>query len=289
MSGFRSEPRVRLVEARHACGWSQREVAERVGTTFVNVSRWERGVTHPGSYYRRRLCALYRKTEEELGLATPLDAFAEAGSTASAPVQLPMARDPSMPQPPDLPLLGREQVFGEVIERLCAGNSVTALCGLPGIGKTALATRAVSDPQVVARFREGVLWASLGPAPDLPTILARWGEVLGVRSPAPVDESRVGGWMVALRRKIGERRMLFILDDVWDCGHALDCFVGGSACASLVLTRAPAVAVCAVPGVDGLPIKLAELDDEVSLALLHSLAPELQNISLPSSSSASCA
>ncbi|MBX5452219.1 helix-turn-helix domain-containing protein, partial [Thermogemmatispora sp.] len=62
-------PRVRLVEARMSRGWSQQEVAERLGTTHVNVSRWERGVTKPNPYFRRKLCRLFGLTEEELDLA----------------------------------------------------------------------------------------------------------------------------------------------------------------------------------------------------------------------------
>jgi transcriptional regulator with XRE-family HTH domain len=39
-----------------------------LGTTHVNVSRWERGITKPHPYFRRRLCQLFGKTETELGL-----------------------------------------------------------------------------------------------------------------------------------------------------------------------------------------------------------------------------
>jgi len=35
---------------------SQEELAERVGTTPSNVSRWERGITSPTPYFRRKLC-----------------------------------------------------------------------------------------------------------------------------------------------------------------------------------------------------------------------------------------
>ena len=51
-------PRSRLVDARRHNTWSQQEVAEKIGTTHVNVSRWERGLTKPSAYFRRKLCNL---------------------------------------------------------------------------------------------------------------------------------------------------------------------------------------------------------------------------------------
>lgn len=65
---FRRVPNQRLVDERHQRHWSQQEVADRVGTTPVNVSRWERGVTVPDSYFRYQICSLFEKTAEELGL-----------------------------------------------------------------------------------------------------------------------------------------------------------------------------------------------------------------------------
>src|SRR5947209_5843094 len=82
----RHQPRLRLTEARILRDWSQQEVADRIGTTFVNVSRWERGITKPNPYFRRKLCLLFAKTAQELDLEpTP--------ETKSA---LPPAAAPSM-------------------------------------------------------------------------------------------------------------------------------------------------------------------------------------------------
>ena len=62
------QSRTKLVEARTQRKLSQHEVAEQIGTNYVNVSRWERGITRPGPYFRRKLSQLFGKTEEELGL-----------------------------------------------------------------------------------------------------------------------------------------------------------------------------------------------------------------------------
>jgi hypothetical protein len=39
-----------------------------LGTTPGNVSRWERGITSPGPYFRRKLCELFGSSAQELGL-----------------------------------------------------------------------------------------------------------------------------------------------------------------------------------------------------------------------------
>ena len=48
-------------------GWSQRRVAELVGTSEDEVSRWERGERKPGPFFQEKLCLLYGKNAAELG------------------------------------------------------------------------------------------------------------------------------------------------------------------------------------------------------------------------------
>src|SRR5437588_5982551 len=57
----------RLRQEREQHAWTQSEVAERTGTTQINVSRWENGITVPSPYYRQRLGELFGKSMEELG------------------------------------------------------------------------------------------------------------------------------------------------------------------------------------------------------------------------------
>src|SRR5437764_12861604 len=57
----------RLKHERERHGWTQSEVAERIGTTQVNISRWEKSITVPGPYYRQKLGVLFGKTLAELG------------------------------------------------------------------------------------------------------------------------------------------------------------------------------------------------------------------------------
>ncbi len=57
-----------LRQARIGRNWRQRDLAEQLGTTIVTIKRWERGYQLPSTYFRIKLCALFGKSAEELGL-----------------------------------------------------------------------------------------------------------------------------------------------------------------------------------------------------------------------------
>src|SRR6059058_5273456 len=52
---------------RESRGWSQEDLAEKVGTSQKVVSRWERGESTPLPYYRQKLCQLFGRNLAELG------------------------------------------------------------------------------------------------------------------------------------------------------------------------------------------------------------------------------
>src|SRR5438094_4314571 len=49
-------------------GWTQADVAEKVGSDSRTVRRWEHGKTVPTPYLRQRICQIFGKTPTELGL-----------------------------------------------------------------------------------------------------------------------------------------------------------------------------------------------------------------------------
>jgi tetratricopeptide (TPR) repeat protein/transcriptional regulator with XRE-family HTH domain len=298
-------PRVRLVEARMSRGWSQQEVAERLGTTHVNVSRWERGVTKPNPYFRRKLCRLFGLTEEELDLApagpeTPgrgaqvvgdgVEVETGGGGTGrggqdlqrgpdSGPLgeatggrQAEAIIDPMIPLPPPVRLVGRDAELQRIKGRLFAGEAValSALNGLPGVGKTSLAVALAHDPEVRAYFKDGILWAALGPRPNMTGLLSRWGALLGLPATEVAGLTSLEAWARALRTAIGPRRMLLVIDDAWRIEEALALKVGGAQCAHLLTTRFAHVATeFAVEGAAA----ITELGEEDSVQLLRLLAP----------------
>ena len=256
-------PRLRLIEARIERKWSQQDVANRIGTTHLNVSRWERGITKPGPYFRRRLCTLFGKSGQELDL--------ESIPTSSAAEAL---YDPAIPLQPAMRLVGRDDELTYLKQRLLAFGSValTALNGLPGVGKTALAIELAHDDEIRARFHGGILWAALGPEPNMLGLLSRWGAMLGVSSTEMASLSDSEAWAIALRRAIGARAMLLVIDDAWRIEDALTLKVGGPNCAHLVTTRFPNIATVVATG-GASPIH--ELGEDDSMSLLRMLAPKV--------------
>jgi transcriptional regulator with XRE-family HTH domain len=60
--------------------WRQKDVADQLGTT---IGRWERGYQQPSAYFRVKLCTLFGKSAQELGLVEALQSlFVEASCTA---------------------------------------------------------------------------------------------------------------------------------------------------------------------------------------------------------------
>jgi transcriptional regulator with XRE-family HTH domain len=59
-----------LKQAREEHGWSQKDVAEKIGTDPKTVSRWERRVAYPSPYFRQKLSDLFKKSLRELDLLT---------------------------------------------------------------------------------------------------------------------------------------------------------------------------------------------------------------------------
>lgn len=280
------QPRLRLAEARLSRDWSQQEVAQHIGTTYVNVSRWERGVTKPTPYFRRKLCHLFGKTEQELdldGIVTEDSSYKtdqhrqqqEQPATAPGPLSAPMPEpvyDPAIPVKPMLRLVGRNQELFLIKQRLIAGDNValTALSGLPGVGKTALSIALAHDPQVREYFHDGILWAGLGPEPDIPVLLSRWGTLLGLSPTEMAAMESDEAWAKALHTAIGSRTMLLVIDDAWEIEHALTFKLGGSNCAHLVSTRFPTIATQIAQDRTTL---IEELNAEESMTLLNMLAP----------------
>lgn len=147
---------------------------------------------------------------------------------------------------------------------------LTAVRGWPGIGKTTLTTLLAHDPEVTSLFSDGVLWTSLGPAPDVLAELANWGRQLG--SDCLLSSQTVQDARTHLKAILADKRMLLIVDDVWTAGHALAFQCGGPTCAMLVTTRLTEVAR-ALTAHSSEVFHLDVLTAESSLALLKVLAP----------------
>ena len=99
---------------------------------------------------------------------------------------------------------------------LTSAIKMDALQGMGGIGKSVIARALCDDPDVQDAFPGGILWATLGQAPNLVERLREWVEKLGgtVRSTAPTADMLKAELQAALEG----RSCLLILDDVWNKG-----------------------------------------------------------------------
>jgi tetratricopeptide (TPR) repeat protein len=179
-----------------------------------------------------------------------------------------------LPPKPDHPILGREAFFQSLKNLLLRveDQPMAALSGLPGVGKTASAIELAHDPEVCERYEDGVLWVGLGREPDLLVLLSQWAFALGL----PLEEinklSRLKDRAKVIHAAIGMKRMLLVIDDVWEAHDGLTFKIGGPNCAHLVTSRLPKVA-WEIAGEGA--VELRELDEKEGLMLLDHFVPEV--------------
>jgi len=184
----------------------------------------------------------------------------QAGQPAALYVNVP-------PQP--RPLHGREMLLADLVARLCNGTS-TALSaqGLPGVGKTTLAAEVARHPTVLAHFTDGVLWASVGPRGTVAAIQAAWAAALNVDLRALIDPH---ARRQRLDNVIGQRKLLIVLDDIWDATTAQQLRSAGPHVVHLLTTREQPIATDFAGHNHALAVPV--LNDDAGYALLHELAP----------------
>ena len=146
-----------LRQARIERNWRQHELAEQLGTTTVTVKRWERGYQQPSSYFRVKLCILFDKSAQELGLNEREPSAPMTGETVSETEQTGLASTESaalwmVPYLRNLHFTGRDDLLDQLARHLSfekESDAATtrravlsqpqAVKGLGGIGKTQIA------------------------------------------------------------------------------------------------------------------------------------------------------
>jgi transcriptional regulator with XRE-family HTH domain len=185
-------PKYILRNMRESQGWTQEDLAEKISTTGVTISRWESGVTTPSRYFQRKLSTLYGKSIQELGLLREEEddrVQEEAGVAASSSYALenPSA-DAVLParQGPvflfNEPLPGPQELYGRQSERdilvnRTARKASTSIIGPRRSGKTWLVQylRYIAAQQLGKRFAIKYLDATM---PSCSTVNGFVAEVL---------------------------------------------------------------------------------------------------------------
>src|SRR5204863_1023418 len=80
-------PNLQLRRERERRNLSQEQLARNIGTTDLNISRWERGTTSPGLHFRQKLMEFFGKSTIELGLSENDNESTQKQSPLSSPSQ----------------------------------------------------------------------------------------------------------------------------------------------------------------------------------------------------------
>ena len=117
----------------------------------------------------------------------------------------------------------RPKELAEVKARLLAHDDralvISAIAGLGGLGKSILAIMTVLDAEIQEWFEDGILWTTLGQQPDLLSCLGDWIRELD-KSRDAFSANTLESASQYLESLLVERRMLLVIDDVWDEAHA---------------------------------------------------------------------
>ncbi|MFL5666593.1 MAG: tetratricopeptide repeat protein [Ktedonobacteraceae bacterium] len=233
----------RLRDARVERGWAQQELADRISTTSVNISRWENGSTFPTPYFRQRLCEVFGKTPAELGLVPP--------SLSHAP------RIGNIPITRNRFFTGREQLLALLHKRLSTTRTAAltqpqALYGLGGIGKTQTAAEYA--------FRYGdeythVFWIRAATRETLVADFVMLAELLDLPEKEEQDQPRM---VAAVKRWLATHTgWLLILDNADDLPLAQEFLPTSHEGYILFTTRAQAAGTTAA-SVEVEPLNLPE-------------------------------
>ncbi|MFL5592408.1 MAG: tetratricopeptide repeat protein [Ktedonobacteraceae bacterium] len=241
---------IQLRYERERRGWSQADVASRVGSDTKTVARWERGKGLPRPYHRQALCELFGKNAEEFGLISgrreitppgtdpsPMPATAVAPADAASTFDIrskPYQSILGFPPPTSPKTIQQRESAVEVIytKLLETDTTAIALTGMAGVGKSTLA--ALVYRYTLERYQKGVgpfrmqpLWLTINEGVTMIDLVGTLLEALG--APLPnlerlASHGQVMALFHALNSENGAR--LIVLDQFenmldWQTGYAL--------------------------------------------------------------------
>ena len=202
-------PNQRLREERERRGLAHRDVAEYIGLPDPHtVGRWERGVSFPQPHYRQKLCQLFGKSAEELGLVKgPFAGDAGPGESGAA-LSKPLAGLEYTWKVPRTftSFVGRERdvrAVSALLER--ADVRLVTLLGPGGVGKTRLSIQVATTLDTT--FADGVCFVSLAEIDDPTLVFPTIAHALGLQ------ESGMPSIAEQLKSVLRAKHFLLVLDN----------------------------------------------------------------------------
>lgn len=251
-------PRLHTVAARHP-------LHEPLQTRLVEVIA--RSGDQAGAL--RILDQLRKRLSHELGVnpgprAEQLQSRILLGHVTPAGTPAPRLQSLGCQLPPDIPdYTGFESQITQVCRRLAieperssTAPPIVAICGQPGVGKTALAIH--SGHRLRPAFPDGQLFISLGGGLSMDEAMSRVLRALAAPGPHTTLTEKISSYRAALH----DRRVLIVLDDASSAGQVRP-FLPVSGSAVLISTRSR---LTTLPGID--EVELNPMTGSQALALL---------------------
>jgi DNA-binding SARP family transcriptional activator len=195
-----------------------------------------------------------RILEADLGLAAPVAERPVIRAPVAVPAMLPGA-------PADF--TGRAYDLSTITAALTdpsAPSATVAICGMPGIGKTALAIQAALS--VIHEFPDGQLFADLSDPDDTAaspaSVLTGFLSALGVNAAPQRLFERAAAWRAALQG----RKMIIVLDDMRDPAQVRPLLPPPPGCAVVITSRRSSLEL---PDVRRFEISRLRLEESVRL------------------------
>ena len=154
------------------------------------------------------------------------------------------------------------------------GKDVVVVEGMGGVGKTVLVAELTRDPEVQRTFCDGIFWLCLRQQPNLLTLM---NQLAGWLPGCGHDFTSESDARAAISQTLAGKRVLLILDDVWNPDHAATFKLVSAPGRLLVTTRKREVLV----GLEAQEFRVDVLSPDESLRLLANWAKAKTAAGLP--------
>ncbi|PNY17706.1 putative disease resistance protein [Trifolium pratense] len=164
--------------------------------------------------------------------------------------------------------MGMDDLLTQVkIEMMKKGVSVRVLTGLGGSGKTTLAKKLCSDPEIKGKFGGNIFFVTVSKTPDLKIVAQTLFEHCRREVPKFQNDEDTINQLELLLKEVGSNPILLVLDDVWPGSESLvEKFKFEMPDYKILVTSRDAFTRF------GTPCKLDPLDHDHAVSLFHHFA-----------------